>query len=303
MAFKPRWTLADFVSDLEVKVQEHTHNQHLATAAAIQSQSKASLTCSFFFFKSGHSKSTCYSKRKESGPASQGSDRSVGYRGGDHHSSHKTSRPHHQRKAAFCHLHGNCFHDTSNCYKIQQARDELKNNFQADNKTNNYTSQKKVHDYVTTTRHTSKYPISTTMIGSNLTQSLPPWDGQAEGGNWPLQEKDLNVIGVTGTALGVLGRVTLTVSLHKKVCPFRDLFYVSENFALPVDGILGLNAMKDLHITINPENHAIVYQGRRFYLFIFFFFFTFKPICACRHECLFDVVQRQARWWRGRGFL
>ncbi len=85
---------------------------------------------------------------------------------------------------------------------------------------------------------------------------------QAEGGNWPLQENDLNVVGVTGTALGFLGRVSLTVSLHKKVCPFRDI-YVSEKIALPVEGILGLNAMKDMHITINPENHAIVYQGRR----------------------------------------
>ncbi len=39
-----------------------------------------------------------------------------------------------------------------------------------------------------------------------------------------------------------------------------------------------------------------------FYLFIFFFF-TSKPISACRHDCLFDVVLRQARWWRGQGFL
>ncbi len=62
---------------------------------------------------------------------------------------------------------------------------------------------------------------------------------QAEGGNWPLQENDLNVIGVTGTALGILGRVTLTVSLNKKVCPFRDFFYVTCRFALPVDGTLG----------------------------------------------------------------
>lgn len=86
---------------------------------------------------------------------------------------------------------------------------------------------------------------------------------QASGENWPLQENDLNVVGVTGTTLGILGRVPLTVSLHEKVCPFRDFFYVSSRFALPVDGILGLNAMKDLHITINPENNAIVYQGRR----------------------------------------
>ncbi len=86
---------------------------------------------------------------------------------------------------------------------------------------------------------------------------------QAREGNWPLQENDLNVVGVTGTALGILGRVTLTVSLHQNVCPFRDFFYVTSRFALPVDGILGLNAMKDLHININPESNAIVYQGRR----------------------------------------
>ncbi len=86
---------------------------------------------------------------------------------------------------------------------------------------------------------------------------------QVEGGNWPLEENDLNVVGVTGTALGILGPVTLTVILHKKVCSFRGFFYVTRRFALPVDEILGLNAMKDLHITINPESNAIVYQGRR----------------------------------------
>ncbi len=69
-----------------------------------------------------------------------------------------------------------------------------------------------------------------------------------------LNINNLNVVGVTGTALGIVGRVKLTVSLHKKVNPFRDHCYVSKTFALPVDGILGLNAMKDLRITIIPEN-------------------------------------------------
>ncbi len=86
---------------------------------------------------------------------------------------------------------------------------------------------------------------------------------QAKGGTWPLQENDLNVIGVTGPALGNLGRVTPTDSLYKKVCPSRDYFYVTSRFAIPVNGILGLNGMKDLHITINPENKTIVYQEQR----------------------------------------
>ncbi len=139
LSFESRGTLVDFVSDLEVKVQVHTHNQPLAAAAAIQSQSKAYYcrNCR----KSGHSESICTQKRKDSAPASQGSDRkSGGYREG-HHPSHRTPRPQQQRKAAFCHLHGNCFHDTNNCFKIQQARGELKNNSKSDSKTNISTSQ------------------------------------------------------------------------------------------------------------------------------------------------------------------
>ncbi|XP_050709962.1 uncharacterized protein LOC126994714 [Eriocheir sinensis] len=38
LAFKPSGKLVDFVSELEVKVQEHPHHQPLATAAALQAQ-------------------------------------------------------------------------------------------------------------------------------------------------------------------------------------------------------------------------------------------------------------------------
>ncbi|XP_050704884.1 uncharacterized protein LOC126990346 [Eriocheir sinensis] len=118
LTFKPGGKLVDFVSELEVKVQEHTHNPPLAAATALQAQSKASLTCRFCK-RSGHSENTCYSKRRDSTHSRQGSDRrSGGYRG-SHHSSHRNPRPNHQRKTAFCHVHGNCFHDTDSCYAIQ----------------------------------------------------------------------------------------------------------------------------------------------------------------------------------------
>ncbi len=60
---------------------------------------------------------------------------------------------------------------------------------------------------------------------------------------------------------------------------------------------------KNYSIT-EPETLAVIYCLEHFRdIIIIFFFFTFKPVCAVRHYCLFDFVQRQARWWRGRGFI
>lgn len=55
---------------------------------------------------------------------------------------------------------------------------------------------------------------------------------------------DLNVVGVTGPNLQILGKVNLTVQLEEKACPFTTQIYVTTEFALPVDGLLGLETMK-----------------------------------------------------------
>ncbi|XP_050724403.1 uncharacterized protein LOC127002464 [Eriocheir sinensis] len=142
LAFKPSGKLVDFVSELEVKVQEHPHHQPLAPAAALQAQSKASLTCSFCK-QSGHSEHSCFAKRRESTHSRQGSDRRSGaYRGG-HHSSHRNPRPNHQRKAAFCHIHGNCFHDSDSCSAIQKAKEVQKYKSSADSKPHSSSQNKK----------------------------------------------------------------------------------------------------------------------------------------------------------------
>ncbi len=79
----------------------------------------------------------------------------------------------------------------------------------------------------------------------------------SRGGSWPLYENYLNVVGVTESDLGVLGRVFLTVCLQAKVRPFQDEFYVSSKFSLPVDGILGLKTMRDLGMLIQPGENSV----------------------------------------------
>ncbi len=68
------------------------------------------------------------------------------------------------------------------------------------------------------------------------------------GGRCTILPNDLNVVGVSGSNLEILGKIALGVNPGKKVCDFRAIFYVTPNFALPVDAILGLNSMKELEI-------------------------------------------------------
>ncbi len=53
----------------------------------------------------------------------------------------------------------------------------------------------------------------------------------------------------------------MRVNPGKKVCDFRCVFYVTPNFALLVDAILGLNSMKELQMEIKPGANVAVYQG------------------------------------------
>ena len=69
----------------------------------------------------------------------------------------------------------------------------------------------------------------------------------SRGSKWVLRPCDLNLSGVTGSSLQILGKVTLPVRLSRNSRPFRTDFYVTSNFKLPSDGLLGLFAMKDQH--------------------------------------------------------
>ncbi len=72
----------------------------------------------------------------------------------------------------------------------------------------------------------------------------------------------LNAVGVSGSNLEILGRVLLEICPGKKVYDFHAVFYVTPNFALPVDAILGLNSLKELHMIIKWEINAVIYQGK-----------------------------------------
>ncbi len=54
----------------------------------------------------------------------------------------------------------------------------------------------------------------------------------------------------------------LTVQIKEKVRAFSAEFYVTINFSLPVDGILGLETLKELQMAINPDLNAVTYRGQ-----------------------------------------
>ncbi len=68
-------------------------------------------------------------------------------------------------------------------------------------------------------------------------------------GKWPLQPSDLNLSGVTGSNLQILGKVSLPLKLTKGISHFYTDFYLTSSFGYiqnkhPVDGLLGLTIMK-----------------------------------------------------------
>ncbi len=50
----------------------------------------------------------------------------------------------------------------------------------------------------------------------------------------------LNLSGVTGPNLQILGKVSLPLKLSKRISTSHTDFYVTSNFGFPVDGLLGL---------------------------------------------------------------
>ncbi len=82
------------------------------------------------------------------------------------------------------------------------------------------------------------------------------------GGQCRLLPNDMNVVRVTGHNLEILGKVLLTVQPSRKVSAFRSHFYIVNKLALPVDAILGLNAMRELRMLISPDTNEVIYKGK-----------------------------------------
>ena len=83
------------------------------------------------------------------------------------------------------------------------------------------------------------------------------------GGQWPLRQSDLHLRGVTGSALRILGIVTLPIRLQKGLPVKRIDFFVAANFKLPADGLLGITDMKSHHIGVQPDKNSIFFHGKQ----------------------------------------
>ncbi len=46
------------------------------------------------------------------------------------------------------------------------------------------------------------------------------------------------------------------------MCAFHVIFDITNNFALPVDAVLGMNSLKELHKIISAERNVVIYQGK-----------------------------------------
>ncbi len=57
--------------------------------------------------------------------------------------------------------------------------------------------------------------------------------------------KNMDAVGVTGSDLEFLGKVSLTVQPSKEVGAFCNSFYTIKKLALPVDALLGLNTVRE----------------------------------------------------------
>ncbi len=74
----------------------------------------------------------------------------------------------------------------------------------------------------------------------------------------------MNMVGVMGYNLEILGKVLLTVRSTGKVSGLRIFFYVTNKLALPVDTLLGLNTMRELRMLISPDTNEVIYKGKPF---------------------------------------
>ncbi len=138
--FKPGSKVVGFVSELEVKMQEHHHNMYITqvVAAPIQSTSKISPPC-HYCKQAGYLAFNCPRRQNSTKPNTQHRDntskRNTDYRYDSYnsHYSRGTYSPSH-RKSDFCHIQGGCSHDTDKCFTVKKLRNEHKNQHPKDSR-------------------------------------------------------------------------------------------------------------------------------------------------------------------------
>ncbi len=84
----------------------------------------------------------------------------------------------------------------------------------------------------------------------------------SRGGACVLRLNDMNLAGVTWSRLNILGIVSLALSLSRNTPLFKADFYVTSDFALPSDGLLGLRTLRSQGLDVYPHSHSFPYCGR-----------------------------------------
>ncbi len=84
----------------------------------------------------------------------------------------------------------------------------------------------------------------------------------SRGGACVLRPNDMNLAGVTGSRLNILGVVSLPLNLSRNTPLFKADFYVISDFVLPSDGLLGLRTLRSQGIDVYPQSHSVQYCGR-----------------------------------------
>ncbi len=75
-----------------------------------------------------------------------------------------------------------------------------------------------------------------------------------------MQSSKVILSSVQGLNLTVLGTLTLPVTLAPNLESFHVQFYVTKKFAMPCDGLLGLDSLVLHNIDVFPKRHAIFRQ-------------------------------------------
>ncbi len=79
-----------------------------------------------------------------------------------------------------------------------------------------------------------------------------------------LQKSNVTLYSVQGSTLHVTGTITLPISLAPDSKIFNIKFYVTPQFALPSDGLLGLDFLCAHDIQVHPKKRAI-FSDQRFH--------------------------------------
>ncbi len=72
----------------------------------------------------------------------------------------------------------------------------------------------------------------------------------------------MDAVGVTGSNLEILRKVSLTVQPSKEISAFRSYFYIIKQFALPVDAFLFEHCERQLGMLISPDSNEIIHEGK-----------------------------------------